>query len=100
MSLLRKPFHETIVKAIRDVRTVDELGCLGQLLNFTKVPKNHDEIIRVWKDSMRRLIPHLEDSGVIDSLLEQKEEAERETMGKAQAEDNKVMVLSYPYGRH
>jgi len=64
------PFHKTIVNAISWASN-SELECLAELIKVTKIPANHDEIIRAWK----RRVPCLSgDLGVTDYLLKQKKE--------------------------
>ncbi len=45
----KRPFHESIVDAIRHA-SGSELKCLATLIKSTKVPKGHDEIIEAWNE--------------------------------------------------
>ena len=73
----RRPFHETIVDAIRLAQNVEELLLLGILIDVTKIPKNHDGILAAWNNKWRK-IGETSDSGVPQILLVQKREAEAE----------------------
>ena len=79
----RRPFHETIVDAIR-FTSAKELELLADLIKGTKIPKNHDQIIAAWKNRCLELGWGNSDLGVPADLLEQKEiaacEANREIM--------------------
>ena len=77
----RRPFHETIVDAIRSTNYHNELGCLIRLISVTKIPKGHDEIIAALEEKCRTIYHDGWESavaGVKTGLLEQKAEAERE----------------------
>lgn len=63
----QRPFHETIVDAIRQASST-QLECLATLIKATKVPKGHDEIIAAWKAMCWG-----KDLGVPASLLKQKQ---------------------------
>ena len=81
----RRPFHKTIIDAIRGASNDDALMNLGDLIKATKIPKGHDEIIAAWKQRIDRLgSPTIfsknlfqKDYGVPADLLEQKQEAEK-----------------------
>ncbi len=72
----RRPFHETIVDAIRRI-PVYNLPILADLICETTIPKGHDEIIAAWKEKMNGM---LDEGGfgidVVASLMEQKRESE------------------------
>lgn len=73
----RRPFHEVIVDAIREASEPEEVALLAKLIKETRIPRGHDEIISVWnrcKNNWRLGFGH----GVVESLLEQKQEAEKE----------------------
>ena len=81
----RRPFHESVVDAIRRASYTD-LICLGMLLKETKIPNGHDEIISEWdlrEGDLNVFVPLL---GVTTSLLEQKREAEEKEKAKEQKE--------------
>lgn len=72
-----RPFHETIVDAIRDASVAD-FECLVKLIRKTRIPKNHGEIIEAIKANKRwKSLIYLEGviSELIKSVLRQKEEA-------------------------
>lgn len=76
MAMTVRPFHETVVEAIHRASSA-ELGCLALLINATRIPKNHDEIIAAW--NRRRESIGWEGENVFDvvtNVLEQKQEAE------------------------
>lgn len=75
----RKPFHESIVDAIKD-RQVN-LHMLAGLIHSTKIPANHDAITEAWA----RLTGG-EFLGVLYEISEQKKEAQKEAEAKAQKE--------------
>jgi hypothetical protein len=66
----KKPFHESIVDAIHCAFGAD-LPCLAALIKTTKVPKNHDEIIKAWKERLNYL-GHAKEYGVSESVAGQK----------------------------
>jgi hypothetical protein len=70
-----RPFHETIVKAIRKCVTRDEFDIVADLIKATKIPKNHDKISSAWRSTCKQR--GLPDMGVSDSLVDQGR-AERE----------------------
>lgn len=72
MQAKTQPFHETIVDAIRLASTTD-LECLATLIKETSIPKNHDEIIAVWKQRSEGIGWGDTDLGVSANLLEKKE---------------------------
>jgi hypothetical protein len=81
----RRPFHETIIDAFQDFGlTVAVVSVLGRLIQNTRIPKNHDGIIRAWKEVTNNF--SMEGSSleraVISSLEEQKREAEAEATAK------------------
>lgn len=71
-----RPFHETIVDAIRSVRNKDlvQLALLGNLIRGTRIPAGHDEIIAAWREQV--VGTHLLEWGpgldVVVSILAQK----------------------------
>lgn len=68
-----RPFHETIVDAIREAETFTSLETLGSLIENTKIPENHGAIITAWKE-----IPNMSRDlyeRVLESLLAQKRTA-------------------------
>lgn len=42
---ITKPFHESIVDAINDCRTIDKLEVFARLVLDTKIPQNHKKIL-------------------------------------------------------
>lgn len=72
-----RPFHEVISDVI-DRASSTELYLIAKLLKETKIPKDHDRIIKRWKWRLEG--PHWCNSnyfGVVDALLEQKEAIEK-----------------------
>ncbi|MFH1112004.1 MAG: hypothetical protein V1712_02950 [Patescibacteria group bacterium] len=82
----RRPFHETIIDAIRNASSLksnDPLMCLAKLIKETEIPKGHDEIIAAWNQRLPELWSG-EDFGVPADLLEQKQEAAEKEKAKEQ----------------
>lgn len=98
----RRPFHETVVDIIAKCWHEDE-EFLAELINATKIPKNHDAIIAAWQqfqEKLTRSTPPGEEQhkgddyyGVIEILREQKQEAEAEAKTKTAAEDKRLAAL-------
>lgn len=65
-----RPFHETVVQAIL-MASVGEWGCLAMLIKTTKIPKNHDMIVKAWGTRSETLGLH-DNLGVPESVLQQK----------------------------
>lgn len=70
-----RPFHESIVEALRLARHEKDLQCLLQLIGMTKIPVNHDEILRAMCDACERFGFTGPDDLSKGSLLAQKREA-------------------------
>lgn len=80
-----RPFHETIVDAISQASNSSALACLMALIEATKIPKGHDEIIVALRQRQIKLVG-LSDLGtvwadprtdeLIDCLLTQKQAVE------------------------
>lgn len=81
----RKPFHESIVDAIGQVRSSDALLVLGELIVKTKVPKDHEAIYQAFREKAEAL--GVTDSEVftqvIQSMAEQGEEAKEKEKEEA-----------------
>jgi len=85
-----RPFHETIVDAINQTSSLQELKCLGKLIEATKIPKGYEEILMAF---MGRAFDLRDDflkenvnvvAGVQSSISAQdKQAAEAETAKKA-----------------
>lgn len=74
-----RPFHENVVDAILQAST-DNLKLLGSILLSTKIPKNHDQIIRVWQERLKAMCwGDGEALGVAEKLLEEKKSAAQKT---------------------
>ena len=71
----KKPFHETIVDAIKGSFDAD-FNAIIALIKITVIPKNHDAIIQALTKRMACL-NITDDTGVIESLKEQKTIAEK-----------------------
>lgn len=84
--VVRRPFHETIVGAIRHAFNANEMECLSLLIKKTKIPRGHGEIIAAWKQRTRDLGLPSDALGVVSDLLEQKKEAVTEELAKEQAQ--------------
>jgi len=67
----KKPFHETVVEAIKHASTA-ELSLLATLLKATKIPADHDKIKEAWQKRIAGMCS--EDFGVSESLDQQKKE--------------------------
>ena len=48
----RRPFHETIVKAITTAHNSEVLYILAWLIKATIIPANHDQIAAAWKERL------------------------------------------------
>ncbi|MEK7536945.1 MAG: hypothetical protein AAB584_00660 [Patescibacteria group bacterium] len=80
----RRPFHESIVDAIRRA-SYSDMRCLGKLIQETKIPKGHDAIIAAWNDRNEELSREMREAGdVYGDLFEQKQEAEEKERAKKQ----------------
>lgn len=69
----KRPFHESVVTMIRGC-SEEELCGIEELVSMTKIPKNHDAIIRALR--YRRRLAGLkgdDPDGVIAGVLKQKE---------------------------
>ena len=76
-----RPVHETIIDAIIRTSQEHELIKLTHLVKETWFPKNHDDIITAWNIAWLTFIKRDDDTGVVESLLEQKQVAvEREAL--------------------
>lgn len=91
----RRPFHEVIVDTIRSFTSpvTDRvfITFLAGLIKQTKIPKNHDAIIKEWKDFMDRT-SRMDFWGVIDDLVLQKQEAEDEARRRHEAEIREIFA--------
>lgn len=90
----RKPFHESIIDAIRAISTQDDaihrhMGyrILGRMIMTTTVPKGHDAITEVWLSRNDWNLCTEDTDEVVGSLLEQKREAEESEKAKVQAKE-------------
>jgi len=88
----RRPFHESIVDAIRRA-SYNDMRCLGRLISETKIPKGHDEILAAWNQRLHTLhwIPRWihwfnNDLDVPSELLSQKNEVEKEAVEKVKSD--------------
>ncbi len=81
MSQIRKPFHKSIVDAIRRA-TPERLLGLEELVMATKIPKNHDGILEALT-ARTAALGFTQYPGVLDSLREQKEEVEATAVAAA-----------------
>jgi len=92
--MLRRPFHESIVDAIRTS------GCTGlstllPLIRRTKIPKNHDAIAEALKEEIERY--KAGDTLDLDgnskaSILDEIEEQKKEAATAKKSEDEKKSV--------
>ena len=86
----RRPFHETVADAILQASAPGEVTLLARMIKTTKIPKGHDEIIAAWRyrqDNWGLVVfPH----GVVEDLLEQKQEAEEKEKEKKAKEQVEV----------
>lgn len=81
----RKPFHKSIIYAIKTCETIGELEGLVSLIRITKIPKNHDAIIGILQKAIHYWGPEITKRGcaedftsAINDLRKQKQEAEAE----------------------
>ena len=72
---MAKPFHETIVRIIRNETAYDsDMAILQKLIMATRIPKNHDAIAMEWKETC--VLHHRNPRAVLNYLAQQKQEAE------------------------
>ena len=50
-----KPFHESIVDAIKRADDLVTMSALAILIKETKIPKDHDIIIKAWETKLIEL---------------------------------------------
>lgn len=50
-----RPFHETVVDAIKKAATRGDLDLLSGLIQATKIPSNHDAIVTAFDSRVREL---------------------------------------------
>lgn len=93
MAKERRPFHETIVDAIREA-IIYEMRGLGKLVVETKIPKNHDEITLAWRRRLKDLDWSEKDDRVLAAINEQKQEAEAEAAVKQVEEQKRVTIFA------
>jgi hypothetical protein len=96
----RKPFHESIIDVLNNykARPGDEyllLNFLGKLLRATKIPKGHNDLIAAWQGFIRRNWGYFDDFwGVVDVLIEQRQEAEAKKAAKQKKEHQEAPHIS------
>lgn len=78
----RRPFHETIVDAIDNANSSNEMFCLANLIKATEIPEGHGKIIAAWKKQMQEIYIGDDDLGVPADLLEQKKAAAKKKTKK------------------
>lgn len=88
--LVRRPFHETIVDAIRETDSDEGFRTLARLIMTTEILKGHDNIIVAWKERFLDIdIVDINDGDInvaaFVDLLEQKKETEAGAKVKEQA---------------
>ncbi len=94
MTKQRRPFHESIVDAIRRA-SYSDMRCLGKLIEETNIPKGHDEILSAWARRDGELIREMSELGdVEDGLHEQKREAEKKEEEKKAKEQTATATTS------
>jgi uncharacterized protein (UPF0128 family) len=82
----KKPFHESIVDVIRNVKTIEELELVEGLLMATKIPKGHDEIVAALTEKTEEMAQmNFHSSEVFISIFEQKKLAQVASAEKAAA---------------
>lgn len=67
-----RPFHLSIVEAIRRARDAQTLSVLASLINDTEIIINHDEIVEAWKEKLVEL-GHEVTFSIVNGVLAQKE---------------------------
>jgi hypothetical protein len=50
-----KPFHESIVSAIKKAKTPEALDTLADLVKKTKIPKDHEEIRKAFASQAKKM---------------------------------------------
>jgi len=71
-----KPFHVSIVDAIKQARDAHELSILAALINHTKIPMNHDTIVEAWNAKLAEL-GHAVTFSIVESVMAQKPDRSR-----------------------
>jgi hypothetical protein len=87
MTATLKPFHESIVDAIKQAELSFHFQILAQIIKTTKIPKGHDEILAAWERQISEAGLN-NDLDVIASVLEQKQAEEKKAAEKAVASAN------------
>ncbi|MBI2065784.1 MAG: hypothetical protein HYT68_01805 [Candidatus Zambryskibacteria bacterium] len=73
-------FHKSIVQAIGEVSSHEEMAYLAKLIRTTVIPKDHDEIVAAWIvrcHELKGLLFHtrkgvlIDSHGVIESVFDQ-----------------------------
>ena len=67
-----RPFHESIIGVLANASS-DEMGLLGEIIETTIIPTNHDNIIEAWKKRKSDMYWRGGNDSVIISLLRQKQ---------------------------
>ncbi len=66
-----KPFHESIVRALRSAKTKEELAVLEKLILSTKIPKDTDLVLRAFRSKAKKL--EVSDAKVLKKLEQEGE---------------------------
>jgi ribosome maturation protein Sdo1 len=82
-----KPFHESVVRVIKSITSVNELELIEKLLMTTKIPKGHDEIAAALLEKTTKLKQmNFFSTEVFLSINEQKKFAQAVAAEKAAAQ--------------
>lgn len=82
-----RPFHETIVDAIKGASS-QELALIATLLKKTVIPKNHSQIIKAWNEQAKAMCCSDGFEGVVESLQRQKNLHDPPVMKTYSSSDN------------
>jgi hypothetical protein len=98
-----KPFHESLVEAIKRVRDGNDFSVLAGLIRTTKIPAGHDEILAAWEERTQQLpgasAKHWDEDGYLGIpgfLRKQKMAAEAIAIAKGKqvsAEEKMVAIM-------
>jgi len=80
----RKPFHESIVEAIRMASSMD-LTFIGVVLMATVIPQGHDEIAGAWMKRCAEMRWHPANTALVaHDILQQKDDLQKAKAAKAE----------------
>ena len=89
----RRPFHETIVEAIKN-SVGNDVPILIELLRATKIPRGHDEIIVAVKEQWGHLGYWAQEvADIVANLSKQKEETEQKVSSPSSNDKARALMI-------